>query len=157
MLTKQNREKQPPGKFAPSTRHMPPPRTKTPVQPSQPPRPPNVSSLPSPSQPSLLPSPHQPPKSHDRPEQRLDSVFDFKKPSSQPSSHTPPRPPRISTETPPKPKLDTLKPINEAPFKPQEGNKNDDSTISICPYCGKDLNFPKTPKFCPYCREPISM
>ncbi len=25
--------------------------------------------------------------------------------------------------------------------------------ISICPYCGKDLNFPKTPNFCPYCKE----
>ena len=27
--------------------------------------------------------------------------------------------------------------------------------ISICPYCGNDLNFPKPPKFCPYCREQI--
>ena len=29
--------------------------------------------------------------------------------------------------------------------------------FSICPYCGEDLNFKKTPKFCPYCREEISM
>jgi hypothetical protein len=27
--------------------------------------------------------------------------------------------------------------------------------ISICPYCGKDLDFPKPPKFCPFCREQI--
>jgi hypothetical protein len=27
--------------------------------------------------------------------------------------------------------------------------------ISICPYCGKDLDFPKAPKFCPFCREQI--
>jgi len=27
--------------------------------------------------------------------------------------------------------------------------------ISICPYCGKELDFPKPPKFCPYCREQI--
>jgi len=29
------------------------------------------------------------------------------------------------------------------------------SPISICPYCGKELDFPKTPKFCPFCREQI--
>jgi rubrerythrin len=27
--------------------------------------------------------------------------------------------------------------------------------LLICPYCGEELNFPKTPKFCPYCREQI--
>jgi hypothetical protein len=27
--------------------------------------------------------------------------------------------------------------------------------ISICPYCGKDLDFPKPPKFCPFCREQL--
>ena len=27
--------------------------------------------------------------------------------------------------------------------------------IEICPYCGKDLNFPKPPRFCPYCKEQI--
>jgi HAMP domain-containing protein len=27
--------------------------------------------------------------------------------------------------------------------------------ISCCPYCGKELNFPKPPKFCPYCREKL--
>ncbi len=28
-------------------------------------------------------------------------------------------------------------------------------TFAICPYCGKDLNLPKTPKFCPYCKEKL--
>jgi membrane protease subunit (stomatin/prohibitin family) len=28
--------------------------------------------------------------------------------------------------------------------------------FSKCPYCGEDLNLPKTPKFCPYCAEPLS-
>jgi HAMP domain-containing protein len=27
--------------------------------------------------------------------------------------------------------------------------------ISCCPYCGKELNFPKPPKFCPYCKEKL--
>ncbi len=27
---------------------------------------------------------------------------------------------------------------------------------AACPYCGKDLALPKTPKFCPYCKEPLS-
>ena len=27
--------------------------------------------------------------------------------------------------------------------------------FSICPYCGKDLNLPKTPLFCPYCKEKL--
>jgi membrane protease subunit (stomatin/prohibitin family) len=27
--------------------------------------------------------------------------------------------------------------------------------FSICPYCGKDLNLPKTPRFCPYCKEKL--
>jgi hypothetical protein len=29
------------------------------------------------------------------------------------------------------------------------------TSISICPYCGKDLDFPKPPKFCPFCREQL--
>ena len=29
-------------------------------------------------------------------------------------------------------------------------------SFSKCPYCGEDLNLPKTPKFCPYCSEPLS-
>jgi len=28
--------------------------------------------------------------------------------------------------------------------------------FSKCPYCGEELNLPKTPKFCPYCAEPLS-
>jgi membrane protease subunit (stomatin/prohibitin family) len=27
--------------------------------------------------------------------------------------------------------------------------------FSVCPYCGKSLNFPKQPKFCPYCSEQL--
>jgi len=27
--------------------------------------------------------------------------------------------------------------------------------FSICPYCGEELNLPKTPNFCPYCREAL--
>jgi hypothetical protein len=30
-----------------------------------------------------------------------------------------------------------------------------DAKLQICPYCGKDLDFPKPPRFCPYCREQI--
>ena len=26
-------------------------------------------------------------------------------------------------------------------------------TFKNCPYCGKDFDLPKTPKFCPYCKE----
>ena len=56
-----------------------------------------------------------------------------------------PRPPRIpikktSPSQEQKPRLET--------FTPE---------ILICPYCGKDLNFPKKPKFCPYCKEQISI
>jgi len=29
------------------------------------------------------------------------------------------------------------------------------SSMSCCPYCGKELNFPKPPKFCPYCKEKL--
>lgn len=29
------------------------------------------------------------------------------------------------------------------------------SGFRICPYCGKELNFPKPPKFCPFCEEKI--
>lgn len=29
--------------------------------------------------------------------------------------------------------------------------------FKICPYCGKELNMPKTPKFCPYCAEQLSI
>ena len=28
-------------------------------------------------------------------------------------------------------------------------------SITCCPYCGKELNFPKPPKFCPYCKEKL--
>ncbi len=29
--------------------------------------------------------------------------------------------------------------------------------FEICPFCGKDLHLPKTPKFCPYCREVLTL
>jgi len=30
-----------------------------------------------------------------------------------------------------------------------------ETPFSICPYCGKKLNLPKTPNFCPYCEESL--
>jgi len=27
--------------------------------------------------------------------------------------------------------------------------------MTICPYCGEELNFPEPPRFCPYCRKQI--
>jgi hypothetical protein len=27
--------------------------------------------------------------------------------------------------------------------------------IRICPYCGKNLEFPEVPKFCPFCQKQI--
>jgi uncharacterized protein YacL len=32
---------------------------------------------------------------------------------------------------------------------------NKDEKLLCCPYCGKDLDFDKTPRFCPYCKEKI--
>ena len=55
-----------------------------------------------------------------------------------------PRPPRI-------PLKKTL-PLKEEKIKKETFSHE----VSICPYCGEDLNFPKPPKFCPYCREQIS-
>ena len=120
------------------------PQNAPPRPPSFQPQPPLQPSLPPPSQPSLPPPSYQPPKTHDRSEQQLDSMFDLNKPSSQPSSQIPSRPPEQ--------KMDTLMPIQGPP--PQE-EKISDSQISMCPFCGKNLNFAKTPKFCPYCREQI--
>jgi hypothetical protein len=37
------------------------------------------------------------------------------------------------------------------------GPEQSGERINICPYCNKDLKFPKTPKFCPYCEEQILM
>jgi HAMP domain-containing protein len=44
---------------------------------------------------------------------------------------------------------DGVAPDKAAPASSAEG-------IKICPYCGKELNFPKPPKFCPYCKELLS-
>ncbi len=32
-------------------------------------------------------------------------------------------------------------------------NKKNNKQFQICPYCGEELNLPKTPNFCPYCKE----
>jgi len=37
-----------------------------------------------------------------------------------------------------------------------KGNVLETKSFKICPYCGKDLNLPKTPKFCPYCGDTLS-
>ena len=36
------------------------------------------------------------------------------------------------------------------------GNSSD-KPFSSCPYCGEDLNLPKTPKFCPHCGEQMTV
>ncbi len=38
--------------------------------------------------------------------------------------------------------------------KPTEQITN---SLSICPFCGRELKFSKTPRFCPYCRENIEV
>jgi len=74
------------------------------------------------------------------------------------------------------PNPETSRPISQPAINIQVGKIGDDrvsvkdsvvqrssidthsrKSISICPYCGEELNFPKTPKFCPYCREKILM
>lgn len=32
---------------------------------------------------------------------------------------------------------------------------SEQTNFKVCPYCGKELNIPKTPKFCPYCKEQL--
>jgi membrane protease subunit (stomatin/prohibitin family) len=52
--------------------------------------------------------------------------------------------------------------INEHPYKfCRECGKrpelprctDDEEKFVVCPYCGKDLDLPKQPRFCPYCAE----
>lgn len=33
--------------------------------------------------------------------------------------------------------------------------KKESVKFNICPYCGKNLDLPKTPNFCPYCKEKL--
>ncbi len=33
--------------------------------------------------------------------------------------------------------------------------QKESADFNICPYCGKELNLPKTPNFCPYCKEKL--
>jgi hypothetical protein len=35
------------------------------------------------------------------------------------------------------------------------GVKETGKVFKICPYCGEELNLPKTPKYCPYCGEKL--
>ena len=59
------------------------------------------------------------------------------------SSNYVPRPPRLNQNIPLPPSIDKVE-------------VHEDTPMSICPYCGKALNFPKPPKFCPYCKEQIT-
>ncbi len=36
------------------------------------------------------------------------------------------------------------------------GGSGGGKALRGCPYCGEELNLPKTPKFCPYCREKLA-
>jgi membrane protease subunit (stomatin/prohibitin family) len=48
-------------------------------------------------------------------------------------------------------------PVSSDTEKPNSASKTNQSSesFSMCPYCGKDLNLPKTPRFCPYCKEKL--
>lgn len=39
-------------------------------------------------------------------------------------------------------------------FKPSIGGHEQDN-FKICPYCGKELNLPESPRFCPYCEKKL--
>jgi rRNA maturation protein Nop10 len=53
--------------------------------------------------------------------------------------------------------------VNEHPYKfckecgkrpeVQRDISNNAGMFRICPYCGKELDLPKPPRFCPYCAE----
>ena len=45
--------------------------------------------------------------------------------------------------------------VSAAPGPNLDQNKkvNGNKPFKICPYCGEELNLPKTPKFCPFCQE----
>jgi membrane protease subunit (stomatin/prohibitin family) len=51
-----------------------------------------------------------------------------------------------------KPPVQQQAPPAAAAAAPSGGGK----AFSKCPYCGEELNLPKTPKFCPFCAEPLS-
>ena len=53
---------------------------------------------------------------------------------------------RVATEAPPSPTAATGK-------RPTAGGGA--NAFTACPYCGKDLDLPKTPRFCPYCKESL--
>jgi len=36
-----------------------------------------------------------------------------------------------------------------------KGSGSAEKPFTKCPYCGEELNLPKTPKFCPYCGEQL--
>ncbi len=35
-------------------------------------------------------------------------------------------------------------------------NEKKEQQLRTCPYCGKNFNFPNSPRFCPYCEKQIS-
>ena len=37
-----------------------------------------------------------------------------------------------------------------------EGGNKEPEPFKMCPYCGKSLNLPKTPRLCPYCGEGLT-
>lgn len=39
--------------------------------------------------------------------------------------------------------------------KSEQKTSQPSSKLDVCPVCGKDLNFPKTPKYCPFCNGQI--
>lgn len=44
--------------------------------------------------------------------------------------------------------------MNRSPIGAGAGSEE---PFTICPYCGKTLNLPNTPKYCPYCEEQLRM
>lgn len=89
-----------------------------------------------PTQPSLPPPSPQQGKQDANTKEQLKSIFDLNKSQSQKDQNVLP-----STQ--------------DSTDLQNQQKQSDVDQISMCPFCGKDLNFPKTPKFCPYCREQI--
>ena len=44
----------------------------------------------------------------------------------------------------------------EAHEKTKNASDTPKKMFNICPYCGEELNLPKSPKFCPYCTEALA-
>lgn len=50
---------------------------------------------------------------------------------------------------------DKSKEVKDSVVNRSEIGEKSEKTFEICPYCGEELELPKTPKFCPYCREKL--